>query len=155
MIEHDVTLLGFTLAATIFCFIFIVGVHYSKLNIPPFIKFVFVGGFNTLNYYSLYLILVFFIPYLYAHIIAFIYSAFVSYFLTSIFTFNEKPNLKTFIAFPLTILPNLILSTVGSYTLVKTGLMDEKFATIFMMIIIIPVTYVISKIVFKAQKKKS
>jgi putative flippase GtrA len=155
MIEHDISLLGLTLSATLFCLVFIIIVHKSKLNITPFIKFVFVGGFNTLNYYSLYLILVFFIPYLYAHLIAFIYSAFVSYFLTSIFTFNEKPNIKTFLAFPITIVPNLVLSTLGSYVLVTTGIIDEKFASIFMMIIIIPVTFIISKIVFKNKKEKS
>ena len=152
MIEQNFSLLAITITGALLCLLFIIALHYSRIKVSPFLKFVFVGGFNTINYYSLYLILVYFLPFLFAHVIAFIYSAFVSYFLTSIFTFNEKPSIKTFLAFPITILPNLVLSTVGSYVLVTTGTMDEKFASIFMMIIIIPVTFIISKLIFKSQR---
>lgn len=114
----------------------------------PFFKFVLVGVFNTINYYIAYVMILKIAPYLLAHILAFIYSALVSYFLTTYYTFNKKPSLKTFIAFPLTFLPNLLLSSFGTMLFVEMKVFTKDVASLVMMILIIPITFIISKFIF-------
>lgn len=113
------------------------------------IRFITVGAINTLNYYSLFRILLLQLPFLPAHIVAFIYAAVVSYVLSSIFTFKREMSWQTLIKFPLTFLPNLILSSVGSVILVKLGICSDKYATLIMMILAIPITYLVAKIIFR------
>ena len=84
-----------------------------------FLKFVVVGVINTLNYSLVYLMLLNIMNYLVAHILAFLFSALCSYFLTTYFTFSQKPSWETFIRFPLTFLPNFIMSSLGVFILVE------------------------------------
>ncbi len=118
-------------------------------------RFILTGGFNTFNYYLMFLILFGFasIEYLVAHICAFLYSAFCSFFITTMYTFGERPTLRTFIKFPITFLPNLIISTLGTIVFVNTGLLDAKYASIVAMFAAIPITFVVSKIVVTGNMK--
>lgn len=113
-----------------------------------FYRFILVGVINTLNYILAYQLFIKVLPYGYAHILAFILSALISYVITSYYTFSIKPTWKTFIAFPLTFLPNLIFSLVGTIILVETNMLDKSIASLVMMILIIPVTYIINKMIF-------
>ncbi len=120
----------------------------ERLN-KDFIRFILTGGLNTFNYYLMYLILFDIIgfEYLVAHITAFLYSAFVSFFFTTMYTFGERPTLKRFILFPITFLPNLIISTFGTLALVNSGLVSETFASLIAMCLAIPITFLIAKLV--------
>lgn len=116
-------------------------------------RFILTGGFNTFNYYLMYLILFEVIqwPYLYAHITAFLYSAFCSFFVTTIYTFNKRPTWKKFIAFPITFLPNLIISTLGTILLVRNDILTETYASLIAMFIAIPITFLISKFILTSE----
>ena len=119
----------------------------------PFFRFVIVGAFNTVNYFIAYTLLLLIAPYLVSHVLGFIYSAFVSYFLTAYYTFNTKPSMKTFVAFPLTFLPNLVMSSAGTAFIVELGLLDKSIASLVVMIMIIPVTFIINKLIFKKKEE--
>lgn len=118
-------------------------------------RFILTGGFNTFNYYLMYLILFDFVklPYLYAHITAFLYSAFCSFFMTTMYTFGERPTVRRLIAFPITFLPNLIISTLGTMILVDNNLLSETYASLIAMFLAIPITFVVSKIVITGNLK--
>ena len=62
------------------------------------IKFVIVGGINTLDYYLVYLILLklLHIHYMVSHIIGFIVSFIISYYLNCYFVYRVKPTLEIF-----------------------------------------------------------
>ncbi len=115
-------------------------------------RFILTGGFNTFNYYLLYLILIKSLPYMQAHFSAFIYSGFVSYFVSSKYTFKEELSLIRFLKFPITYIPNLVISSVVTYTLVTNQLVSETFASIIAMIIAIPVTFFVTRLVLKGKK---
>lgn len=117
-----------------------------------FFRFVLVGVFNTINYFIVYTIFLTMLPYLFAHIGAFLFSALVSYFLTSLYTFNTKPTWKTLAAFPLTFLPNLIFSSFGTIALVELNILQKDIASLIMMILIIPITFIINRIIFVRKK---
>ncbi len=136
-----ITMIGFIILALIMIY------EIPILN-NSIIRFIVVGVINTLNYYICFRILLVHIPFLHAHIIAFVYSAIISYVLSSIFTFKQKMNMKTLIRYPLTFLPKLIFSSLGSVALVRLGLVSDKFATLIIMALVVPITYIVAKIIF-------
>lgn len=131
----------------LFIFSFII-IDEVKFFNRPFFRFVLVGVFNTVNYFVMYQILLVLFPYLFAHILAFIYSAFCSYFITTIYTFKTRPAWKTFIVFPITYLPNLLMSTFGTMFLVELQIIDKSIASLIMMLAAIPITFIINRIIF-------
>lgn len=121
---------------------------FSKLNIAP-IRFLGVGAMNTFSYMLFFTILNTEYEYLAAHIAAFLLSGAISYFLTTMYTFETRVSWKTAMQFPLTFMPNLIFSTIGTWVLVKFDILNENIASITMMLIAIPLTFIISKLIFK------
>lgn len=142
----------FALLAVAIAMVVITKIPYFNKDV---FRFVLTGGFNTFNYYFMYLILfeITNLPYLYAHMSAFLYSAFFSFFLTTMYTFGERPTLRKFIAFPITFLPNFLISTLGTLILVNNNILSETYASLIAMFLAIPITFVVSKIVIKGKLK--
>lgn len=113
-----------------------------------FYRFCIVGVCNTVNYFVIYSILHKWVEYIIAHVVAFILSALVSYVLTTKYTFNDKCTWETFVRFPLTFLPNLFMSTIGTIALVDFGIVTEDYASLVTMILAIPITFFVSKILY-------
>ncbi len=111
-----------------------------------FTRFILVGGVNTLNYFLFYTILNLKLEYIYAHIISFLLSSTISFFITVSYTFEESITIKKLIYFPITYLPNLLLSTIGTYIFVYFNIMNESFASLLVMVIAIPITCILSKL---------
>ncbi|WP_020552295.1 GtrA family protein [Embleya scabrispora] len=109
------------------------------------IRFALVGVVNTGTYYLLYLGLRHVVPYLVAHITAFILSMIGSFFMNTYFTYKVKPTWKKFLLFPLTNVTNFVITTVGVYALVSWVSMDERIAPLVAAAAAIPVTFVVSR----------
>ncbi len=114
-------------------------------------RFILTGGLNTFDYYLVYLILFQSIElnYLTSHITAFLTSAFISFFVTTKYTFKESISLKKFIMFPLTFLPNLLISTFFTIFLVNFDILSKTYASLIAMFLAIPVTFLVSKKIIK------
>ncbi len=145
-----------TIAASIAVLIAMFIVTKIQFLNKDFIRFILTGGFNTFNYYFMYLIMFnyFDFKYIYAHVIAFLYSAFISFFFTTMYTFGERPTLRRFIVFPITFLPNLIISTLGTVILVQSGLVSETFGSLIAMFLAIPITFIVAKLVLTTKTQK-
>lgn len=115
--------------------------------IKQVIRFGIVGVINTLNYYLFYLLFqsVLHIHYLYAHIMAFLISMVGSFYMNSYFTYKTKPTLKKFLAFPLTYVINIAVSTSAIYILVDLMGMNEKISPLLASLFAIPFTFVASR----------
>src|SRR5699024_11971415 len=115
------------------------------------LRFIIVGGINTLNYYILYLILLrlFSIEYLISHILAFVMSFIISFYLNCYFVYKVKPTLKKFLAFPLTQVVNMGLQTLLLYVLVDNFDLSPTIAPLLGLIVTIPITFVLSKWILK------
>lgn len=85
------------------------------------IKFIIVGGLNTLNYYIVYLLLLKLLDvnYLISHITGFLVSFIISYYLNCYFVYKVKPTLRKFISFPLTQIVNMGMQTLLLYVFVQ------------------------------------
>lgn len=123
-------------------------------NFGSFIRFAVVGVINTINYYAIYLLLMYLdIVYLISHSAAFIISMVGSYFLNCYFTYKTKPTLKKFLQFPLTYVVNYTVSTSSLFIFVDLFKMNEFFAPFISMLLPIPFTYLTSKwILTKGEK---
>ncbi|MGB6409395.1 MAG: GtrA family protein, partial [Planococcus donghaensis] len=94
--------------------------NLKALN-TEFTRFIFVGVLNTLSYYSIYLVLhnLFNLPYLLAHIVGFLISLNISFFLNCYVTYRIKPTLKKYLYFPLTQVVNMSVSTILIFVFVE------------------------------------
>lgn len=111
------------------------------------LKFVIVGVINTLHYYILYVCLIelFGSNYLVSYVIATCSSMIGSYFLNTYFTYQVKPQWKSFLLFPLSQLANVFIQFLGLIILIDILQLHELLAPILLVFISIPITYFITR----------
>ena len=115
------------------------------------LKFIIVGGINTLNYYVVYLLLLklLHIEYMISHITGFIVAFVISYYLNCYFVYRVKPTWRKFISFPITQIVNIRLQTVLLYVFVSWLNLPAEIAPFAGLIITIPITFILSKWILK------
>lgn len=125
--------------------------NLKRLN-TEFTRFVFVGVVNTLSYYSIYLFLhnVLDWAYMLSHIIGFLISLNISFFLNTHVTYRVKPTLKKYLYFPLTQVVNMSVSTFLIFIFVEFLHINSNIAPFAAVIFTIPVTFVVSGKILKA-----
>lgn len=115
------------------------------------LKFIIVGGINTLNYYVVYLLLLklLHIEYMISHITGFLVAFVISYYLNCYFVYRVKPTWRIFISFPITQIVNVSLQTVLLYVFVSWLNLPAEIAPFAGLIITIPITFILSKWILK------
>ncbi|ANZ32593.1 GtrA family protein [Staphylococcus carnosus] len=115
------------------------------------IKFIIVGGINTLDYYLVYLILLkgIGINYMISHITGFIISFIISYYLNCYFVYKVKPTWRKFIQFPFTQVVNMGMQTLLLYVFVQWLHISSVIAPFAGLILTIPVTFIMSKYILR------
>ncbi|HFV7462614.1 TPA: flippase GtxA [Staphylococcus aureus] len=115
------------------------------------LKFIIVGGINTLNYYVVYLLLLklLHIEYMISHITGFMVAFVISYYLNCYFVYRVKPTWRKFISFPITQIVNISLQTVLLYVFVSWLNLPAEIAPFAGLIITIPITFILSKWILK------
>jgi putative flippase GtrA len=107
--------------------------------------FAMVGVVNTGTYYGLYLLFLMRLPYLLAHVLAFLLSMTGSFFLNARFTYRTRPTWRKFLLFPLTNVTNFLITTVGVYVIVDVLHAGSRFAPLLASAAAVPVTFVVSR----------
>ncbi|MFB2227970.1 flippase GtxA [Staphylococcus aureus] len=115
------------------------------------LKFIIVGGINTLNYYVVYLLLLklLHIEHMISHITGFLVAFVISYYLNCYFVYRVKPTWRKFISFPITQIVNVSLQTVLLYVFVSWLNLPAEIAPFAGLVITIPITFVLSKWILK------
>ena len=115
------------------------------------LKFIIVGGINTLNYYVVYLLQLklLHIEYMISHITGFLVAFVISYYLNCYFVYRVKPTWRKFISFPITQIVNVSLQTVLLYVFVSWLNLPAEIAPFAGLVITIPITFVLSKWILK------
>ncbi|MFH8929361.1 GtrA family protein [Streptomyces pristinaespiralis] len=111
------------------------------------VRFGLVGLVNTGTYYGLYLALLTVLPYVAAHVVAFLLSMVGSFFLTSYFTYRTRPTWRKFLLFPLTNAANFVVTTSGVYLLVDVLHLGSTYAPLLAAAAAIPLTFVLSRFI--------
>lgn len=112
------------------------------------VRFVLIGVFNTLHFWLWYnLFLKLNIVYPVAFTLGFILSMVGSFFLNTYFTFRTRPTWRKFISFPLTTLPNYLISQAGLWLLVERLGLAKNISGLVASLAAIPVTYLVTRYV--------
>lgn len=123
----------------------------DRIN-TEFIRFVIVGGINTIHYYGVYLLCLHLLHmhYFLSHIIGFVLSLVGSFFLNTYFTYKVKPTWKKFLQFPLTQVVNTVTQTSLLFILVEIGNISSNYAPLLAMFITVPITFMITRRILKS-----
>ncbi|MGX1883240.1 GtrA family protein [Streptomyces sp. NPDC055287] len=111
------------------------------------VRFALVGVVNTGTYYACYLLLLTWLPYVAAHVLAFAVSMTGSFFLNCRFTYGTRPTWRKFLLFPLTNAANFVITTTGVYLLVDVLRLDSTYAPLIAATAAIPITFVVSRMI--------
>ncbi|MET9509966.1 GtrA family protein [Streptomyces flavidovirens] len=111
------------------------------------VRFAVVGVVNTGTYYACYLLLLPWLPYVAAHVLAFAVSMTGSFFLNCRFTYNTRPTWRKFLLFPLTNAANFVITTSGVYLLVDVLRLNSTYAPLIAAAAAIPITFVVSRMI--------
>ncbi|MFJ4921304.1 GtrA family protein [Streptomyces sp. NPDC088725] len=109
------------------------------------VRFALVGLVNTVTYYVCYLLLLPWLPYVVAHVVAFLLAMTGSFFLHSRFTYRTRPTLRKFLLFPLSNAANFLITTCGVYLLVDVAHLSSRYAPLIAAVLAIPVTFLVSR----------
>lgn len=110
-------------------------------------KFCLVGIANTGFYYSMYRSFLLVTPYMVAHIIAWCFAIVFSFFLNCYFTFRVRPTWKRFLVFPSTTFANFAITTIGTYILIESHIVSDKYGPLVASLIAIPITFSLTHLV--------
>jgi len=122
---------------------------------PEFVKFLLVGFANTAFSSAVYLLLDLFLPYKIAYSMAYISGLVFSYILNVKWVFQERINKKSFFAFPLAYVPQYLSSLLCLHILVEKFAVSERVAFLFVIILSIPITFLLSRYFIKFMKRSS
>ena len=126
------------------------GITVSKENIRRWISFLVGGCLNTLLTYGIYLLLNMYMSYQKSYVIAYISGIIFSYLFNAQVVFNVKKSWKGLLAYPLVYLLQYILGALMlSFMVEKLGI-PKEFAPLLIIVLLLPVTYLLSKTILKA-----
>jgi putative flippase GtrA len=114
------------------------------------VRFALVGVVNTVLYYGIYILLLMWLPYLAAHLSAFVLATVASFFLNARFTYRTRPTWAKFLRFPLSTLVNLAVTTVGLRLLVETAHVHSRLAPLLAAAAAVPLTFVTARAIMLA-----
>lgn len=117
----------------------------TLMRIWPLTKFCMVGVVNTAISYGVYLLLQRFWPYLAAHVAGWYVGVCASFLMNCLFTYRVRPTWRRFWMFPLSSLPNVLLSSAGVVALIEVAHVDQRLAPLVATLAAIPLSYLLAK----------
>jgi len=119
-----------------------------------FVKFIGVGGINTLFTYILYLFLLYLFDYQISYTIAYISGIILSYILNLKFVFQEKSTKTKLLLFPLVYLVQYTLGIILLYLMVDLYAIPVTIAPVLVVIITTPLVFFLNKVILTAKRRR-
>jgi putative flippase GtrA len=125
---------------------------FTNLNIKEYAGFMMVGAVNTGVTYGMYAaFLLLLLPYKVSYSLAYIGGIIISYYLNSQFVFKEPVTLVKFLKYPVVYVVQYGLGIIILYVCIDIWSVSKWLAPIVVIVISLPVTFVISKLIIKGQ----
>lgn len=115
-------------------------------------RFLLVGVINTGLGYALYLLALQVLPYRLAYTAAFVVGIVLSYALNTYIVFRMPWSWRRLMAFPLVYAIQYVVGLVALSFLVERLAVPPVFAPLLVVIVTLPITFIASRIVIKAQR---
>jgi len=113
-----------------------------------FLRFLISGGVNTGATYGMYLLLLQFMGYKPAYTVAYIFGIVLGFLLNRLFVFQAHRGWRSLVLYPFVYLAQYLVSLAIVWAWVERLHMPASIAPLFAIVITIPLTYVLSRIVF-------
>ena len=117
-----------------------------------FARFLIAGGINTVVTYFIYVGLVLFLPYPVAYTITTLLGIGFSYFLNARFVFRSRLSLAAAVRYPLVYAVQYVLGLALLFVLVEIAHLSKFYAPIFIVVVSVPVTFVLSRYVIRRDR---
>src|SRR5689334_23236061 len=114
-----------------------------------FFRFLLMGVINTVATYAIYFFSMTFLSYTLSYTLSYVIGIFISYYLNSKFVFKEKFSLAKAFRFPLVYVVQYILSILLLRFFVEIILINKSIAPILIVIITVPITFLLSRVIIK------
>jgi len=124
---------------------------FTSLNIKEYVSFLLCGAANTGLTYALYALFLFFVPYKLSYSLAYVCGIVISYYLNSKFVFKQPVTLAKFLKYPAVYIVQYGLGIIILYVCIDILGVSKWLAPIVVIVISLPVTFVISKLIIKGQ----
>jgi len=124
---------------------------FTRLNIKEYASFLLCGVANTVLTYALYAMFLLLMSYKLAYSLAYICGIVVSYYLNSEFVFKEPVSLLKFLKYPAVYIVQYLLGIIILYICVDVFAISKWLAPVVVIIISLPVTFGLSKLIIKGQ----
>lgn len=117
----------------------------SLPRMPVFLLFILSGGINTLVTYGAYLLFLQVVSYQLSYAIAYFLGIVLAYILNLRFVFNTKSSFRKILRYPLIYLVQYVLGAGLLYLLVSVLGLSSVFAPLFVIMLLLPVTFLMNK----------
>ena len=124
--------------------------NYIKKK-SEFVRFFMAGVFNTAITYLIYLILSYKVYYGLAYTISYLLGIIIMYFLNIIFVFRVTNSARRIFMFPFVYFVQYFLNYCMLYLLVDFAGIEKRIAPIFVIIVSVPVTFFLSRLILKGK----
>lgn len=111
-------------------------------------RFLMSGGLNTALTYCIYLFLLLFLPYKISYTISYIVGIGIAYALNRYFVFNAHQGAKSVALLPFVYLAQYLCSLLILWLWVEELGYDQRLAPLIAIMITIPMTFVLSRLIF-------
>lgn len=112
-------------------------------------RFLISGAVNTLATYGIYLALLTVLDYTLAYTIAYVCGVGLAYMLNTAFVFRAPCSLHTFVRFPLVYVVQYVVGAIVLNVAVRMLGVPRQFALIASILVTLPVTFVLSRLLLK------
>lgn len=124
-------------------------------NAREFMRFVICGIINTLITFLIYLGCLYMVGYSLAYTFSFICGIFISYYLNSRYVFQKALSWRRALQYPLVYLAQYVLGISSLYLLVEILDLSEIVAPVFVVLITVPATFLLSRRVIGRKGKET
>ncbi len=128
-------------------------VNLKKLSEIKFFRFLLTGGFNTAVTYGLYLILLNFFAYTTSYSISYLCGILLAFLLSRYVVFKEHQGIKSVVFFPLIYVAQYLFGLLVVWFWVRILSLPEFLAPLAAIVLSLPLTYTLSKLVFTKPKR--
>ena len=125
---------------------------YQEILKKQVLGFAVTGTVSTLIMLGLYVGLNKIMNYQSAYLVAYCISVIALYFMNALWVFNQPISWQSFIKFPLIYLLQYLVGAVSLEFIVRLGV-SVTFAPVFVVIILLPVTFILNRVVLMARPK--
>ena len=113
-----------------------------------FLRFLISGGMNTAATYAVYLVLLRFVDYKLAYTIAYLFGIVLAFFINRLFVFRTHRGWRSMVMFPFVYLAQYLVSLGVVWVWVERLHLWKEAAPLVAIVITIPMTFVLSRLVF-------